>query len=621
MSNPIADYAIIGDMRTTALVSREGSIDWLCWPRHDSPAVFLRLLDDEKGGFSEVDVSGRISTNRRYLPATNIIETTIAAKGGQAVLLDLMPIDPPVTVPAEGPDGDGERRIIRLISCVAGRIEGSFRTKPTFDYARVTAAASVDEGGLLFRDGGQDCLVDSDVPVTLEDGNIAVARFSLSEGERAYLVLGHRVEGDPPPVIIAGLAEVLRRVDRTKRYWEDWSDRCTYDGAHRDAVLRSALCLKLLTYAPTGAIIAAPTLGLPEAVPGNRNYDYRFSWLRDASFTVTSFLNLGYLREATEYLRFLAGADETFGRDLHLMYGIAGDVLPEEALPHLAGWRGVGSLGIGNAAAAQTQHDIYGEFLIALHAWLETMHCQGSALFDRHLPELVANLADRALARRDEPDQGIWELRSGPQHNLHTKALIVVALERAAAIAARLGGVDGERIALWKRAAAEIRDEYLVRAWSEDRQAYVQSYGSDVLDAAVMRVALFGGVDPSGARMRATLAAIERDLSAGDLVYRYRMDDGLEGEEATFTACAFWRVGCLALGGEALKAKSIFERLLGMGNDVGLFAEEIDPDSGEQRGNFPQAFTHMAVINHAIRLQNALRMEVEVQNRRVAGDR
>ncbi len=611
MSNPIADYALIGDMRTTALVSREGSIDWLCGPRHDSPAVFLRLIDDEKGGFSEVDVGGRISTERRYLPATNIVETTILAEAGRAVLLDLMPVNSPETVPKEGPDGEAESRIIRLISCVTGRIEGSFRTKPTFDYARLTPEVSHDEGGLLFRKGGQDCLVSSNVTVSLENGNTAVARFSLREGEQVYLVLGHRMEGDPPPEDIAGIPEVLQRVDRTRRYWEAWSGRCTYDGPYQDAVLRSVLCLKLMTYAPSGAIIAAPTMGLPEAVPGNRNYDYRFSWLRDASFTVTSFINLGYLREATEYLRFLAGADETRGRDLRLMYGIAGDVLPEEALPHLTGWRGVGPIGIGNAAASQTQHDIYGEFLIALHAWLEAADFEENAPLARRLPELVANLAANALARRGEPDHGIWELRSGLQQNLHTKALIVVALNRAAVIAERIGGVDADTIALWKRAARETRDEYLARAWSEEHQAYMQSYGSDVLDAAVMRVALFGGVEPSSPRMKATIAAIERDLSAGDLVYRYRMDDGLEGHEATFTACAFWRVGCLALGGEASKAASIFERLLGMSNDVGLYAEEIDASSGEQRGNFPQAFTHMAVINHAIRLQAALRREAE----------
>ncbi|WP_336486406.1 glycoside hydrolase family 15 protein [Methylobacterium nigriterrae] len=600
MSRPISDYAIVGDTHANALIARDGSVDWLCWPRHDSPALFLSLLDDEKGGSCRIELDGCSGTTRRYRPGTNVLETTFTTAGGRARLTDLMPVKPPDAEPDEGPDGEGESRLIRLVACEQGRVSGRFRIRPTFDYARRRCAPRLEAGTVLFEAGDQRLRVTASHPLAVE-GEAASCAFTLAAGETAYLILTHGEDGRAAE--IEGAAGVRACLDRTVDYWERWSARCTYDGPYREAVLRSALCLKLLTYAPTGAIVAAATAGLPEAVPGNRNYDYRFTWMRDASFTVTAFVMLGYVREASEFLRFLREADGSFGRDTRLLYGITGETPPEEALPHLSGWRGVGPVLIGNAAVDQDQHDIYGELMRALCGFLEAVGYDPPEKVNDRLPEVLDNLTARALACRDAPDHGIWELRTERRHLTHTKAMIWVALDNAARIGRNIAGVPPARIAAWERAAAEIREEYLTRAWNPEKQAFAGIYDTDILDAAVLRVVLFGAIDARDPRIEATLAAIERELGAGDLIYRYRAPDGLDGREATFTPCAFWRVGCLALAGRTAEATAVFERLIARGNDLGLFAEEIDAETGEQRGNTPQGFTHMALINAAIRLQ------------------
>jgi GH15 family glucan-1,4-alpha-glucosidase len=590
VSLPIAEYALIGDMRSTALVSRGGSIDWLCWPRHDSPALFLRLLDDAKGGACTIAWAGEAVIARRYLPGTNILETRFVLPTGVAVLLDFMPVAALPTPPARGPDTAAPGAVVRILRCEHGAVSGRFRVEPSFDYARrAVAPRPLGQTTARFEAGEHRLLVRADRTLALSDRAVEAA-FTLGAGEEATLVLGHH---DALPVPATALAE-------TRAYWEAWSARCRYQGPYRAAVLRSALCLKLLTDARTGAIIAAPTTSLPEAVPGNRNYDYRYVWVRDASFTVTSFLGLGYLREPAEYLRFLRRADRSNGRALRLIYGIDDDPLPETTLDHLAGWRGVGPVRVGNGAAGQRQFDIYGELLLALDAYVAAAGTDG--LHDG-LRESLGNLVAACFAARNEPDSGIWELRVAPQHSFHTKALLWVAFDRAVRIGRRIG-IDEARLAEWAEAGAGLRRDYLARGWNPRRNAFTQAYGSDVLDAAVLRSALFGAIPPDDPRLRATLDAIVRELGAGDLLYRYRMPDGLEGEEATFAACAFWRVGCLALTGALAEAEALFDRLLARANDVGLFAEEIDAATGEHRGNFPQGFTHMAVINHALRLQS-----------------
>ena len=603
---PIADYAVIGDTCTTALIARDGSIDWLCWPRHDGPAVFLALLDSEQGGACRLVLDGLTGTTRRYLPDTNILETTFVTATGRAVLTDFMPLHRHESVPEEGPDGRAQAQVVRRLACLSGHVSGRWRLRPSFDYARAPTEATMEDGaGVRFRGGGDTIRAVCAVPLALRDRE-AEGAFALGAGERADLVIAHgeaRVtEGEGlPGVVDASLAD-------TRAYWEEWSGRCTYRGPYRETVLRSALTLKLLTHGPSGGIVAAATAGLPEAVPGNRNYDYRYVWMRDASFTVTAFVNLGYRREAAEFLRFLREADTSRGRDLHLMYALDGAVPGEESLDHLRGWRGTGPVRIGNAAADQEQYDIYGEFLVALHGYLEAVEYDPPVKVNDHLPEALGHLTDHILRARHAPDHGLWEMRTQKRQSVHTKAMLWVGLDRAVQIARadpkrRLAHPD--TIAGWERAAAEIRAEYHARGWNAARGAYTMAYDSDDLDAAVLRAVLFDAFDPDDPRVTKTLERVGEELGAGDLVYRYRLDDGLEGEEATFTACAFWRVGCLAMAGRNDEATALFERLLARGNDLGLFAEEIDAETGEQRGNVPQGFTHMAVINHAVRLAAA----------------
>ncbi len=598
--SPISDYALIGDTHTTALIDRHGSVDWLCWPRHDSPALFLRLLDAGRGGSCQVRLDGLLSTSRRYLPHTNILETCFVTRTGCATLIDLMPVDPPDTVAAEGPDGESESRLIRLLRCDDGVVSGCFSVHPTFDYARLRCGPRLDAGGCaLFEAGGETLRATATHPLRLGNGR-ARSNWTLRAGERSCLVLTHGEDGQAPP--FDGIRDATDRIERTRRYWERWSETCTYHGPYREQVIRSVLCLKLLTYSPTGAIIAAPTASLPEAVPGNRNYDYRFAWLRDASFTVTSFTALGYVREAAEYLRFLRHADPTHGRELKLMYGIDGPVTEERTLDHLEGWRGTGPVRIGNAAGEQTQIDIYGELLMALHGFLELVQYDPPQKVHDRLPETIRNLAEQAILRRDDADQGIWEIRGEARHILHSKAMNRIALECASAIGRRTGLVEPDEIERWESHAREIAEQYRAQGWNQQRGAYTMAYGSDVLDSALLRLVLFGAFAPCEPRVVETLQRIEAELGEGDLLYRYRMEDGMEGREGTFTACSFWRVGVLALMGRRQQAEALFERLLTRGNDLGLFAEEIDAATGEQRGNFPQGFTHMALINVAVRI-------------------
>ncbi|MEH3086108.1 MAG: glycoside hydrolase family 15 protein [Xylophilus ampelinus] len=616
MSRPIADYAIIGDTHSNALVASHGSIDWLCWPYHDSPALFTRLLDDAHGGAFTVDIDNGAPDGRCYVDHSNILETRFRSPAGRAVLHDFMPVHPPATSQDAGPDGEVHSRIVRILTCGEGEVRGIFRIRPTPDYGRAAARLERDTAGVAdgeagadgwrFRtDDGLELRIASSAPVEAH-GGVACVRFRLRAGEALFVALTH--DGDAEVPDVRSLDAARRSLERTEAYWHAWSQGIRYDGRWRDAVVRSALVLKLLTHSPSGAIIAAATTSLPEAVPGNRNYDYRFSWVRDASFTVTAFCNLGLSREAGEYLRFLQRAHERegIGRDLHLVHAIHGDVLPEETLDHLPGWRGVGPVRIGNAADDQQQHDIYGELLVALHCYLDKTGYAPPPGVVHDVPGMVTALAERALRHRDDADHGIWEMRTGRQQMQHTKALIWVALDRAARMAEHVDGIAPGDAARWRAEADALRAEYTERAWDAERGAYMQAYGSDVLDAAVLRTVLFDALDPQDPRTLSTLDAVERELGDGDLVYRYRADDGLEGEEATFTACAFWRVGCLALAGRTDEAAATFGRLLARGNDLGLFAEEIDAATGEQRGNLPQGFTHMAIINHAVRLDGAL---------------
>lgn len=602
MNAPLSDYAIIGDTHSTALISSEGSIDWLCWPRHDSPALLNRLLDASGGGFASIHLEDAQSAGREYLDDSNVLRTRFHADQGETSVIDMMALHPPSAPREEGPDGHAQGRVLRIVTCHTGDARGTLRLRLTPDYGLTTMVPTAfPAGGIDLAGAGLTIAVRGSHAITMEAGTLCM-RFHLRAGEQAFLAFTN--EGNGEPKTVETLADALADLERTRSYWQGWSAGITYEGRYRLAVVRSALILKLLTYAPTGAIVAAATTSLPEAVPGNRNFDYRYSWVRDASFTVTAFCNLGLNREAAEYLRFLRRASG--GYDLKLLYAIDGDMPPERPLPHLPGWRGVAPVRVGNAADGQRQYDIYGEFMVALHTYLDAVGYRPPDSIADGLHELVRALAERASSVRNSEDQGIWELRTPVGHLQHTKAMLWVALDRAVRTAERLGGFEDEELGHWRAAADALRAEYEREAWNEARGAWMQGYGSDVLDAAVLRTVLFDALDPHDPRTARTLDAIERELTDGDLTYRYHMDDGFDGQEATFTACAFWRVGTMAMMGRIGEAQALFDRLLARSNDVGLFAEEIDVATGEQRGNLPQGFTHMCVINHAVRLDDYL---------------
>ncbi len=606
MNPPISDYAIIGDTSSTALVSSAGSIDWLCWPRHDSPAVLTRLLDDAGGGFFSCDMDNARSAGRAYLADSNILETRFDTPRGRAALRDLMPLHPPRETLDEGPDGDAQGRVLRLLRCIDGEVDGMFRLRLVADYGRrALVLRHLGEGRVELRDGDRIFLLEGSHELAIEAGIVRM-RFTLRRGEQAFVCLSVR-EAEAAEPSAYHLPRALDDLRLTSDYWRAWTTQLRYEGDYRDAVVRSALVLKLLTYAPTGAIVAAATTSLPEAIPGNRNFDYRFSWVRDASFTATAFCTLGAHREAAEYLRFLRQVDRSGGQELRLVYGIDGEMPPEQALPNLPGWRGVGPVRIGNAAESQRQHDIYGESMAALHVYLDTVDFDPPRPVAEGLHALIRALAEQAIRCRDVPERGIWESRAQEGQLLHTKGMLWIALDRAERTGRRLGGFAPDELARWRREADSLREEYERRAWSEARGAWMQGYESRVLDASVLRLLLFDALDVDDPRTARTMEAIDRELCSGDLVYRYRdPDDGFDGQEGTFTACAFWRVGAMSLTGRTGEAKALFERLLARANDVGLMAEEIDAASGEQRGNLPQAFAHMCVINHAVRLQNSI---------------
>ncbi len=636
MSQPfpsIADYGLIGDTRSAALVSRTGAMDWLCWPRFDSPALFLALLDRERGGACTVEAAegGRAlePAGRRYLPQTNILETTLVVPGeGRCVVTDFMPVR---ARPREEVSRGEERssgadgRLVRRIACTDGEVAVRAVVRPAFNYGRASALLTPHDGerSAVFRTSGgppQGLVMYASGPLALDPrAGQATLPLRLRAGEEGFVALTEGAPGRVPA--LDAWAAVEKSLQETLSFWQEWSQRCSYDGPCRDAVLRSLLVLKALIYMPSGGIVAAPTLGLPETLGGRRNYDYRYSWLRDAGFTARGLLAGGYRAESVAYLRFLVrnagGCLEHTGK-LRVLYGITEPaesfpVSGEETLDHLTGYGGARPVSVGNRAREQDQHDIYGEALNALSTFVERTGELPRVADDarenqRQLAVLVRGLAKAIVERWRGPDSGIWEMPGKAQHFFHSKALCWLGLDRAVGLAPRLG-LEGEA-APWARERDAIRTDYLAKGWNARRNAYTQAYGSDELDAAVLRPVLFGALEAADPRVQATLATVTHELGAGPekrLLRRYRPgSDGLPGTEGAFVACAFWTVGCLALAGQTRKAQTRFEELLTLGNDLGLFSEEIDPETGELLGNFPQAFTHMSIVNQGTGLQQCL---------------
>jgi GH15 family glucan-1,4-alpha-glucosidase len=592
---PIDGYALIGDCRSGGLVSREGSLDWLCLPRFDSPSIFAALLDAQNGGRFLVRPTGEFRAERRYMANTNVLETVFRTPTGACVLRDLMSVSSEEDKRAHLTP---EHEVLREVEGLEGEIEVEIVYDPRPDYG-LTRSRLEQRGALGLR-----CEVDrasltlrSELPLELTDGDRSARGISrIRSGERKYLSLTYSVEA---PAVVPLLGEAARgRIERTARWWREWANHCAYEGPYRDAVVRSALALKLMTYAPSGALVAAPTTSLPEAIGGVRNWDYRYCWLRDASFTLRALFALGYRKEAEAYIGWLLHATRLTWPELHVLYDVFGEAkLPERELPHLEGYAGSRPVRIGNDAQGQLQLDVYGEVINGAARFLDR-----GGRFDRDTSRMLDGLGRTVCRRWREPDEGIWEGRSGRFHNTHSKVLCWVALDRL--IKMHEAGYLEVSVDLFRVNRDAIREEIETRGYNERIGSYTRTYDGDEMDASLLTLPLYGYVEGAHPRMRSTCARIHEKLARGGLVYRYETgtDDGLPPGEGAFGICSFWAVECVARGGSLGAATRAFERLLSYANDVGLFAEEVDPDTGAALGNFPQAFTHIGLINAALTL-------------------
>ena len=586
---PIADYALIGDMRGAALVAGDGAIEWLCLGRFDADPTFAAMLDTGVGGACTVGLEGGVTgTSRQYRDGTNILETTLECATGRVLLTDCMPVRHKPDQGDVGADNEAAGRVLRCISCESGRVEVFVTVTPGFDWGRRRVRPTV--AGRIAAWPGENLQLASSHTV-LAKGQSVVTRAVLVPGEHLVVALGQA------ELAVEAVETAHEQLAETAHYWRQWHRHCTYRGEHSAAVLRSALCLKLLIYAPTGAMVAAPTTGLPEAPGGVRNWDYRFVWSRDASFSVSAFLTLGHRREAAEFLRFLHGACHGEG-PVRVMYAVEGALPEEQTLAHLAGWENARPVRVGNAASRQNQHEIFGELLAALGLYIGRHGTEGLCpALVRDLPDFVVRLAEASIERWTQPDQGIWELRGEPRHLLHSKAMCWVAVDRAIKLAPLLKFSPPPH---WAAERDAMHVECFSKGWNEDAGAYAMEFGSPVLDMSVLRLVLMNMIDANDPRLVSTMAALQAELGHGDLFYRYRFDDGLPGREAAFIACSFWAMGVRSRQGDHEGARAMMGRMLGRANDLGLMAEEMDVDTGAQIGNFPQAFSHMALIHEAV---------------------
>jgi GH15 family glucan-1,4-alpha-glucosidase len=602
MYQPIQNYGIIGNMHTAALVGMDGSIDWFCFPHFDSPSVFAALLDDTNGGrFKIAPEQNGVTHKQFYWPETNVLVTRFLSPDGVGDVTDWMPI-------GAAAEEHSQHQIIRRVTVIRGTLTFHLECFPAFNYARDAHRTTIQASGASFHAPGVELGLTTTVPLESHHNGV-VAHFTLQEGETAVFVL-HEIDaaGTIPT------AEVDDRLEQTVAYWRRWLSQCSYTGRWREMVHRSALVLKLLTFAPTGAIVAAPTSSLPETVSGERNWDYRYTWLRDAAFTLYGLLRIGFTEEAAQFMHWLEGRcfDVKPNGPLQVMYGVDGrQTLTEETLPHLEGYRGSQPVRIGNGAYDQLQLDIYGELLDAVYLYNKYGAPISYALWTR-----LRALLNWVCDNWQRTDEGIWEVRSGQQHFVYSKLMCWVALDRGIRLAdKRSFPADRDR---WLRVRDQIYEDIMANGWSDERDAFVQYYGSDTLDAATLIMPLVFFLSPNDPRMLQTLDAINRPpreggLVSNSLVYRYDVEksvDGLNGVEGTFNMCSFWLVEALTRAGRfeqhrLEEARLMFEQMLTYANHLGLYAEEIGP-SGEALGNFPQAFTHLALISAAFNLDRAL---------------
>jgi GH15 family glucan-1,4-alpha-glucosidase len=600
---PIADYAFISDCHTGALIAPDGAIDWLCVPAFDAPSIFGSLLDREAGFFRFGPFGINHPTQRNYVPGTNVMETSWKTPSGWVVVRDALTIGPwdhedAVTPHTRPPaDDDGDHMLIRTVECLDGSVEVELVCEPVFDYGREPATWTLVGENRHTADAsgaGQTVRLQSDLPLGIE-GNRVRARHTLRPGERAYCALSW-AEGLATPTDVD---DAVRRVDNTVRFWRDWLGRARIpDHRFRDPIQRAALTIKGLTYMPTGATVAALTTSLPETPGGERNWDYRYTWIRDTTFTLQAlhFLNLDW--EADEFMQFVADIEPTEDGSLQIMYGIDGRRdLTETTRDDLSGYAGARPVRIGNGAFDQRQNDVFGAVLDSI-----LIHTRHSERMPRRLWPIVESQAECATKVWREPDQGIWEARGKPQHYVSSKLMCWVALDRAAKLAEIRG--DPDKAAAWGATAEEIRSDILANGVSE-RGVMRQHYETDSLDASVLLAAIFGFLPPDDERLRATVNAVAEELSENGFVLRYRTDetdDGLSGKEGTFVICSFWLVSAFAIVGELQQARNLMEKLMRIASPLGLYAEEFDVDTARHLGNFPQAFSHLALLEAAARI-------------------
>jgi GH15 family glucan-1,4-alpha-glucosidase len=584
---PIRDYAAIGDGRTVALVALDGAVDWLCLPDLDSPSVFAALLDADKGGRFELQPEESFDATRRYRPGTNILETTFATARGVVRITDAM------TLPTHGLAPF--RELVRRIEGLAGEVPMRWRVVPRPGYGTEVqlerragvpvAARGADASAVIAWDAGEPALRADRIE----------GRFVAAEGQVADLVL---VAAHEEPLVLPSRADVAARLAGTEQIWREWSDSRSYEGPWRDAVIRSALALKLLVFAPSGAIAAAPTTSLPEAIGGERNWDYRYSWPRDSAFTLRALLALGCSREADAFFWWLLHATQLTHPQVRVLYRLDGRLDANERSLPLSGYRGSRPARIGNGAAGQTQLDVYGEVMDAAS---EVARARGR--LDRDHARRLAEIADHVADIWHRPDAGIWEVRSAPAHFTQSKMMCAVALDRACSLAENgmLQG-DAER---WRRARDEIRAFVEDRCYAADSGSYTRSAGEGLLDASLLLGVIAGYDEPTAPRLLGTVDAIRRELTRGPLVIRYVGEDGVAGEEGAFLACSFWLAEAYARQGRIDEAATLMDELIELANDVGLYAEEIDPVSGDFLGNFPQGLSHLSLISAAVAMVEA----------------
>jgi GH15 family glucan-1,4-alpha-glucosidase len=587
---PIRDYAAIGDGRTVALVAKDGSIDWLCLPNVDSPTIFARLLDAEHGGSFRLEPTIPYEVERRYQEGSNVLETTFVTAEGRVRVTDAMTLTDITRI-------SPMRELVRKVEALSGAVPLSWRFEPRFGFARAETRIS-RRAGRWFADAGADAVALG--VFGAEDGIVrgdaVEGKLRLVQGGSALLSLAG---ASREPAVIPGRDDSERRLQRTMRFWPQWAGQVQYDGPWGDAVTRSTLALKLLTFAPSGAIVAAPTTSLPEWIGGGRNWDYRFTWLRDASWTLDAMLRLGFHDEAHAFFWWLMHASRLTQPRLQILYCVDGSVhTDEQELDHFEGYRGSAPVRIGNGARDQEQLDLYGAVLEAI--WL---YAREVGRLDGDTGKEVARIADYVTAHWRDEDNGIWEVRDKRTHYTQSKALCWVALDRACMLAKEGLIPNGNR--RWGAAADEVKAFVDEHGWDDELQSYVRAPDIRELDASLLTLALLGFHDAESERIRGTIDAVERELCEGPYVYRYRGTDGLDGEEGAFLTCSFWLADAYARAGRLDDAQALMEELLGLANDVGLYAEEIDPNTNEFLGNFPQGLTHLALINAAVSIADA----------------